>query len=251
MTDDVRAQHRNAIITGGSGAIGSATVARLRDRGWNVLALARDQPRLQQTATATGAEVAVADVLDVDALNAAVDGFVERHGPLGAAINCVGSILLKPAHLTSDEQWNDVIATNLTSSFHVLRTAAKHMQKSGGGSVVLMSSAAGRTGLPRHEAIAAAKAGIDGMVRSAAATYAKAGIRVNSVAPGLVDTPLAAPLTAHEATLNASRQMHPLGRIGTADEVARVVAWLATDDSSWVTGQVVGVDGGLGTVRAG
>lgn len=119
-----------------------------------------------------------------------------------------------------------------------------------GGSIVLCSSAVARTGLFNHEAIAAAKAGIEGLARAAAATYAQRGIRVNCVAPGLVETPLSARLTANEAARSASEAMHALGKLGTPADVAEALDWLVDGTrSSWVTGQVIGVDGGLGSVR--
>jgi NAD(P)-dependent dehydrogenase (short-subunit alcohol dehydrogenase family) len=119
-----------------------------------------------------------------------------------------------------------------------------------GGSVVLVSSAAARLGLANHEAIAAAKAGVIGLTLSAAATYAPKGIRVNAVAPGLVRTPLTARVTGSEPALNASTSLHALGRIGEPDEVAGAIAWLLDPAQSWITGQVLGVDGGLATVRS-
>jgi NAD(P)-dependent dehydrogenase (short-subunit alcohol dehydrogenase family) len=119
----------------------------------------------------------------------------------------------------------------------------------GGGSIVLVSSAAARLGLANHEAIAAAKAGIIGLTLSSAATYAARGIRVNCVAPGLTRTPMTARLTQNEATLKASTAMHALGRIGEPDDVAGAIDWLLGPESSWITGQVLGVDGGLASVR--
>ena len=120
----------------------------------------------------------------------------------------------------------------------------------GGGSVVLLSTAAARHGLANHEAIAAAKAGLVGLALSAAATYGPRGLRVNCVAPGLVRTPLTERITSNEASLKASVAMHSLGRIGEPEEVASAIAWLLDPEQSWVTGQVLGVDGGLGSVRA-
>ena len=104
-------------------------------------------------------------------------------------------------------------------------------------------------GLPNHDAIAAAKGGVSALARSSAATYASRGLRVNAIAPGLVDTPLAARLTANPKSLEASRAMHPLGRIGTVDDIAAAACWLLDPATSWVTGQVLSVDGGLSTVR--
>jgi NAD(P)-dependent dehydrogenase (short-subunit alcohol dehydrogenase family) len=122
------------------------------------------------------------------------------------------------------------------------------MQKTG-GSIVLVSSAAARVGLANHEAIAAAKAGVAGLCLAAAASYAARGIRVNAVAPGLVRTPLTAGITGNELALKASTAMHPLGRIGEPEEVAEAIAWLLDAKQSWITGQILGVDGGLATLR--
>jgi NAD(P)-dependent dehydrogenase (short-subunit alcohol dehydrogenase family) len=119
-----------------------------------------------------------------------------------------------------------------------------------GGAIVLISSAAARTGIPNHEAIAAAKGGVLALTLSAAATYARYNIRVNCVAPGLVDSPLAARITASDAARKASAAMHPLGRIGHPDDVAAAIEWLLDPHNTWTTGQVIGVDGGLASLRA-
>ena len=122
--------------------------------------------------------------------------------------------------------------------------------KADGGAVVLVSSAAARIGLANHEAIAAAKAGLEGLARSAAATYARQRIRFNVVAPGLVRTPLTRGLVANELAEKASLAMHPLGRLGEPDDVARAIAWLLDPAQNWITAQVLGVDGGLADVKA-
>ena len=161
----------------------------------------------------------------------------------------VGSILLKPAHLTSVDEYREQMALNIDSSFFTVKAAARAMMKSG-GSIVLSSSAVGRIGLNNHEAIASAKAGIIGLARSAAATYAKRGVRVNAVAPGLVDTPLSARILSSKAGRKQSEAMHAVGRVGQPEDVADAITWLIRPSADWVTGQVIGVDGGLGTVRA-
>jgi NAD(P)-dependent dehydrogenase (short-subunit alcohol dehydrogenase family) len=118
-----------------------------------------------------------------------------------------------------------------------------------GGSVLLFSSAAGRIGLANHEAIAAAKAGIIGLTLSAAATYAPRKLRVNCIAPGLVQTALSEKITSNPTAASFSRALHPLGRLGETADISKLSALLLSDDGSWITGQVFGVDGGLGTLK--
>ncbi len=170
----------------------------------------------------------------------------KKYTRVDGTVHCVGSLLLKPAHITTENEWEQTIRTNLTSAFHVVKFAAKAMMKAG-GSIVLISSAAARAGMANHEAIAAAKAGIVGLTLSAAASYSQRGIRVNCVAPGLVRSPLTEKMLANPVTEKASVDQHSLGRLGEPDDVAEAIVWLL--ESRWVTGQVIGIDGGLATVR--
>ncbi|MBC7927775.1 MAG: SDR family oxidoreductase [Bryobacteraceae bacterium] len=234
------------LVFGGAGGIGAAVVRKLSDTARIVIA-SRSQERLESVAAETGALPFIADVTEPGATDAAVEFARSQTGRLDGVVHCVGSILLKAAHQTSDAEWSSVLTLNLTSAFFALRSGAKAMMSSG-GSIVLMSSAAGRFGLPNHEAIAAAKAGIIGLTQAAAATYSRYGIRVNCVAPGLVRTPLSARITGNEASLKASEAMHALGRIGEPEEVAEVIVHLLW--SKWITGQTIGVDGGLATVKS-
>jgi NAD(P)-dependent dehydrogenase (short-subunit alcohol dehydrogenase family) len=237
------------IVLGATGGIGSALSRSLTAGGARVALAARDQQRLDSLAAELGG--APTQSLDATSFDQ-VDGFVKsvasEAGRIDGVANLVGSILLKPAHATTEDQYRQTVAANLDSAFAAVRSGAKAMSRSG-GSIVLMASAAAQVGLPSHEAIAAAKAGVVGLGRSAAATYAPKGIRVNVVAPGLVDTPMSAGITGNPMMLKASEGMHPLGRIGQPEEIADVIAWLLTQGSSWVTGQVISVDGGLATVR--
>ena len=239
---------KSFLIVGATGGIGRVLVEALAKRGHALTLAARDADRVDALARHVGAEGLGLEARDPDAVERAVTAVVERHGRIDGAVNLAGSLLLKPAHLTKPAEWDDVVATNLGSAFHLVRAAGRAMRRDG-GSIVLVSSAAAGVGLVNHDAIAAAKAGVEGLTRSAAATYASQGIRVNCVAPGLVRTPLTQRLTSSESGLAASEAMHPLGRIGEPEDVASAIAWLLGDDPGWVTGQVMGVDGGLASLR--
>jgi 3-oxoacyl-[acyl-carrier protein] reductase len=237
----------STIVIGGGGGIGRALIKRIERTERNdheIVIISRD-PAHHVGLPATSSPC---DASDIEALDTAV-GEVAARQPVTGLVCLAGSILLKPAHMISPAEWQETIATNLTTAFACVRAAGRHMK--GGGSVVLISTVAAATGLPNHEAIAAAKAGVEGLARSAAATYAGRGLRFNVVAPGLVDTPLAERITRSEKALEHSRKMHPLGRIGKPDDIASAIAWLLSDESDWTTGPVIGIDGGLGQTRAG
>ena len=238
------------IIFGASGGIGSALARQLSDAGSKVILVARVTNRLDIVADELKSESFSLDATDSGAVDRCFDQIIEKHGRVDGVVNCAGSLLLKPAHLTTDEDWAAVLGNNLASAFHILRAATARMMKTGGGSIVLMSSAVAQRGMINHEAIAAAKAGVVGLALSAAATYARYKIRINCVAPGLTRTPLTQALTKNETSLKMSAALHPLGRIGEPDEVASAIKWFLSSDQSWVTGQVLAVDGGLSSVQA-
>ena len=236
------------LILGGGGGIGSAVARLIVSRGGRVYLAGRDTGRLEAIAAELGMPWGTVEATDPDSIDAVADAAAAELGGLTGITNCVGSILLKPAHLTTTADWAATLATNLNSAFGCVRAAGR-LLKADGGSVVLVSSAAARIGLPNHEAIAAAKAGIIGLVLPAAATYARQKIRFNAVAPGLTRTPLAAGLVASELAEKASVAMHPLGLLGEPEDVARGIAWLLDPQQSWVTAQVIGIDGGLADVK--
>ena len=237
------------LVLGATGGIGSAVSRLLAASGANLGLAARDEGRLSSLAAEIGGSTHPLDATSLDAVGAAAEAMVAQHGSLNGIVNCVGSILLRPAHRTSEDQWRTTLSQNLDTAFAAVRAGTATMLESG-GSIVLLSSAAARIGLANHEAVAAAKAGVVGLARAAAASYAPRGIRVNVVAPGLVRTPLSEPILRSPASEKASVAMHPLGRLGEPDDVARAIAWLLDPAQSWVTGQELGVDGGLGTLRS-
>jgi len=237
------------IVLGASGGIGSQVAKNLAKRGSQLVLGARSQEKLNEIALQTGGVAYPLDATDFTQVEALVKFTMETYGRLDGVSHCIGSILLKPAHLTSVEEFDFTLKVNLYSAFYVVKSASRSMFKTG-GSIVLCSSAVARTGLVNHEAIAAAKAGVTGLVQSAAATYGRYNIRVNCVAPGLVETPLTERITGNEASRKHSEDMHALGRLGTPNDVAEAIDWLLDNSrSNWVTGQTIGVDGGLGTIR--
>lgn len=224
------------LVIAASSGIGKASVSLMKQAGHSVFTTARDASKITPDA--------FLDATDFDA----VESIFKQAGEFDGVVNCSGSLLLKPAHLTSKEHYQAVIDASLTTAFATIRAAGKYMSK--GGSVVLVSSAAAMKGFPNHEAIAAAKAGIIGLALSAASTYASQNLRVNVVAPGLTETPLTAALTSNETSRKFSEAMHALGRLGKPEEVARAVLFLLDPLNSWITGQVLAVDGGLSSLHS-
>ncbi len=238
------------VLIGATGGIGSEVSRRMATNGAQLVLGARSEDALNDLAEETGGDAFPLDATEFDQVQGIVDHATNTYGRLDGIVNFVGSILLKPAHLTSVDEYREQISKNLDTAFNTVKAGARAMMREG-GSVVLLTSAVARTGLKNHEAIAAAKGGVTGLMRAAAATYASRGVRVNCVAPGLVDTPLSKNILSSDAGRTQSEKMHALGRVGQPDDVAPAVCWLLDTDTTWVTGQVIGVDGGLSTVRAG
>ncbi|MBK8097422.1 MAG: SDR family oxidoreductase [Planctomycetes bacterium] len=234
------------VILGATGAVGSAVATELASRGARLVLLGRDQDRLQAVAAATGGTTAPLTRIDAegvrDTLRATCAG-----APIHGIAHCVGSLLLKPAQRTTGSEWHEVVETNLSSAFGVTMAAPELI--TAGGSVVFVSSVAATIGLPNHEAIAAAKAGLEGLARAAAATHARRRIRFHCVAPALVASRMTASLLERQGVAAAAAAQNPSGRIGRPEDVARAIAFLLDPASDWLNGRTLGVDGGFGTLR--
>lgn len=229
----------NYIVFAASSTIGQSIVAQLKEEGHTVFQTARNTEKIMPDA--------ILDLTDFDAVNDCFSKAKLQMGKIDGVVNCSGSLLLKPAHLTNKMNYQLTIDSSLTTSFAVVRGAGQYMTD--GGSVVLISSAAAMTGLANHEAIAAAKAGIIGLAMSCAATYAGQNLRFNVISPGLVETSLTQTITGNPTSRKFSESMHALGHIGQADDIARAVCFLLDVKNNWITGQVLAVDGGLSRVQ--
>lgn len=223
------------LIIAASSTIGQSVVELLRKQGDEVLTTAQSTDKITPDF--------ILDASDFDA----VDNVFQQAGSIDGVVNCAGSLLLKSAHMTRFEEFQQTIQASLTTSFAVVRAAGKRMNH--GGSVVLIASAAALTGLANHEAIAAAKAGVIGLAQSAAATYASYNLRFNVVAPGMVKSLLTDALLKNQLVAQASTTMHALGRIGEPSEIAQAILFFLNPNNSWITAQVLAVDGGLSSVR--
>lgn len=232
------------IVFGASGGIATALRQQLEKKNWNITAVTRNPDKITDASDRT--HIFEADATTESGVRAAFDFAEEQVGTPTAVVNCLGNVLLKPVHRTTAVEFSDVMKLHVFSSFLILKYACGRLKEE--SSIALLSSVAVQTGLPNHESIAAAKGAVEGLVRSSAATYANKGIRVNGVAPGLTETPATAQLCKPPAR-QVSEKMHPLGRIGTPDDVASALVWLVDPAQSWVTGQILHVDGGLGQLR--
>ena len=238
------------IIIGGTGGIGAATARRLAAAGEAVHLIGRDAARLQVLAAEIGATTALADVTDEAAMAAAI----AAAGPAVAGLTyAVGTITLKPvARVTVADAERDfrINALGALTAVQAALPALKAGAEAGGrpGAILLFSSVAVAQGFAAHASIAMAKGAVEGLALSLAAELAPR-IRVNVIAPSLTRTPLAAALTANEPMAAAIAGLHPLQRLGEAGDVAALAAFLLSAEAGWMTGQIIGVDGGRASLR--
>jgi 3-oxoacyl-[acyl-carrier protein] reductase len=244
-----RLEGKTALVTGASRGIGAAVALRLASEGATVVvnyAGSREAALgvVDAIVAAGGQASAVqADVSDPAACTALVEGVVTEYGAIDILVNNAGITRDGLIVRMSDEDWSAVINTNLTGVFSVTRAAAKHMMKARSGSIINMASVVGISGNAGQANYAAAKAGVIGLTKSIARELASRRVRCNAIAPGFIETDMTAALTdAQRAGVASAIAM---GRFGTASDVAAAVAFLASDDSAYITGQTLAVDGGM------
>jgi NAD(P)-dependent dehydrogenase (short-subunit alcohol dehydrogenase family) len=241
-----------ALITGGGSGIGLGCARHLLRDGASVTLAGRSQDRLDaavaelQAEAPAGAEVrgVACDVSQEDDVAAAVQAATAITGGLQLCVASAGTGTLGPVIAMPTDQWRHVLDINLTGAFFTLKHAGDAMVRAGGGAFVGISSIAAPLTHPYMAAYCVSKAGLEALVRTAADELGRAGVRVNAVRPGIVPTELAAPLEQDPAVLADYLAQMPISRTGTVDDVAALVRFLCGPESSWITGQCIGVDGG-------
>lgn len=231
---------KNILIVGATGGIGLSLLKILLESDANVYAISRSGP----ADLIEGVHYMQADVKgDLDGI---ADFLPDR---LDGLVYAVGSINLKPFHRLSETDFLNDYHLNVIGAAKIIQSALKQLKNAEGASVVLISSVAANTGLPYHASISAAKGAVQGLAISLASELAGLKIRVNVVAPSLTETPMAANLLNSPEKRAASAKRHPLGRYGQPDDISNAIAFLLSEQSSWITGQILGIDGGLGPLK--
>ena len=230
-------KEKNILIVGGSSGIGLALAEILSPLNSLYIA-SRSSEKLTNLKVTHIPYDATTQNLEVSLLPDTIDGFVY----------CPGSINLRPFKGLTTEAFEKDFQINVLGAINSLKSVLSSLSNSGNGSVVFFSTVAVQTGMPFHSSVASSKGAIEGLTRSLAAEFAPK-IRVNAIAPSLVDTPLASKFLNNESKLEKANERHPLGRIGNAKEIAQAAVFLLGSESSWMTGKVLQLDGGIGNLK--
>ena len=246
-----RLRGKVAIVTGGNAGIGEAIAKAFAREGASVVITGRRQGELDRVINEIekeqGKALAIAgSVTDESSVKETVRRTVQQFGRPDILVNNAGiGDFGKRLHEIDDTTWAQVLDVNLTGVFRMTRAVLPHMLEQRKGAIVNISSVASLLGLPTLPAYAASKGAIDALSRALAVDYAKEGIRCNVVNPGLIDTPMAAPLMSNPEQLNPILSHYPIRRAGKPEEVASMVLYLASDEAAWVTGGTFAIDGGM------
>lgn len=228
------------LVVGGSSGIGNAVLQKLLSQGALVINWSRRTPELTHPNLTT---------VSVDVTEDCTEAASALPEVLHGLVYAPGSIILKPFHRLTTVEFEQDFRLNVSGAVQSIQAALKALKSSGNASIVLYSTVAVQTGMGFHASVASAKGAIEGLGRSLAAEFAPQRIRVNVLAPSLTDTPLAGALLNTPEKREAAAKRHPLGIIGTADDLASATCFLLSPESGWITGQVLGIDGGMGRLK--
>jgi NAD(P)-dependent dehydrogenase (short-subunit alcohol dehydrogenase family) len=232
-------QGKNILIVGASSGIGHALAEQLQTQGATLFTAGRQQPDgIQSTHMAW-------DVTQ----SSAADSLNQLPDTLHGVVYCPGTINLKPFQRLTIEDYRSDLEINVLGAVATIHACYAAIKKSKAGSVVLFSTVASKLGMGMHSSVSVAKSAVEGLTKSLAAEFAPFNVRVNAVAPSLTDTPLAQFLLGDDTKRDAANKRHPLSRYGTPQDIASMAAYLLSDQASWITGQIIGVDGGMGSLK--
>ncbi len=245
----MRLSGKIALITGAGSGIGRACAVAFSREGAQVTLAGRDRQKLEAVAAETGGLVAAGDVGNKEDAARMVAQTMERFGGINILLNNAGYLAAGTAESHTEDEWETTFRTNVYAVWQLSRAVLPHMRKAGGGSIINISSVLGLVGARNRAAYAASKGAVTMFTKSMALDHAEENIRVNCICPAIVDTPLVAPfVTAAPDPAAALREriaLHPMGRLGQPEDVASFAVYLASDESSWVTGAAFPIDGGF------
>jgi 3-oxoacyl-[acyl-carrier protein] reductase len=240
---DLPLSGRVALVTGGTRGIGLATARAVVVAGATVVLTGRDEARAKEAAASVGASGLALDVTDAKAVSSLVRGVAKEHGKLDIVVANAGIMEDALLGMIKEDLVDTTLSTNVAGTLHTVQAAARAMMRKKTGSIVVLASIVGEYGSAGQTVYAASKAAVANIARSAAKELGRSGIRVNAVAPGVIETDLTAGLSEDAKAENSGRT--PLGRLGRPEEVANAIRFLVSDEASFITGQVLGIDGGL------
>ncbi|MBX9839087.1 MAG: SDR family oxidoreductase [Silvanigrellaceae bacterium] len=237
---------KTLVINGGNSTIGKK-LFEIESTNKNIALIVKNKINSEQDNN--NKFIYQADATNPEEIQQAIQLILDEHNSIDEYVHLIGSITIKSLHNTSLNEWNQVMDLNLNSIYYALKIILPIMQKQKSGNIVLISSVAAQVGLMNHEAISAAKGAVESLTRSLSISYANFGIRVNCIAPSLTNTKMAKYLVQNEIAVKSTISFNAIKRIGEPEDIANTISFLLDQKSSFITGQIISVDGGLTHVR--